>query len=91
MRLENGYWIDAAGNRWNAYHWSGEQAEKASSTLVDCKNCVDCEHCTECTDCRGCMDCCVCTGCEFCEDCDWCTGCKFCERLVGAENAAHTK
>ena len=67
--IDNKYWMDNYGNRWNSNQYTKDEAIAASNTLVDCVGCTDCSYCTDCIHCNNCTNC---TGCICCEDCTDC-------------------
>lgn len=79
MDIENGYWVDENGNRWDASRFTEEQAQQASDSLnccTNCTNCTWCSNCTNCTCCTNCFYCTCCTNCSYCRNYVDCIDCK---------------
>jgi len=79
MKEINRFWVDNNNNYWDAEHFTEEEAEWHSKSLLgcyNCKNCVSCVDCVSCVRCVNCISCKKCVDCNTCIYCIFCTGCS---------------
>ena len=65
----DGYWVDAANNKWSTQVYTKQEALEASESLNNCKGCINCSDCINCVDCIDCHTCVNCTKCDSCMQC----------------------
>jgi len=88
IKLIDGFWVIGT-NKWDANFYSKEEAQKFSSTLIDCLNCINC------TNCSGCRYCSYCSDCSYCRDCRGCSNFKtnpqrITSPILGSRNSQTT-
>ena len=64
MIKQDGQYIDANNNKWNAYIYTEHEAAALSKTLVNCRDCKDCNCCKDCNYCFKCSNCKECNDCN---------------------------
>ena len=87
IKLIDGFWVIGT-NKWDANFYSKEEAQKFSSTLIDCLNCINCTNCSGCRYCSYCSDC---SYCRYCSDCSYCSGCRDCSYCSDCSDCSYCR
>lgn len=91
IKLEDGFYVDENGNKWDAIKFTEEEAVENSNSLINCRKCVncknligcyDCINCMNCKDCHDCRNCVICVSCSRCSCCKKCNHCRSCYKCI---------